>query len=116
MNDTTLSAASDTVSVYYDTAKFRVVDDADRQTVLCLSEDCRELHINDKRHYAWTFQNNTSRERIRILGAHLASGNTTKDHLNRAKDLVSIRTTLEENKGYPTFLGVIPRSGWPFHT
>ena len=74
-----------------------MVDDADRQTVVCFSEDCRELHINDKRHYAWTFQNNQSHERLRILGAHLASGDTTKDHLNHATDLASIRTTLEEN-------------------
>ncbi len=86
--DTTRSAAPDTISVYYDTAKFSVVNDVDH-TVLCLSDDYRRLPINDKRHYAWTFQNKKTQEHIRIIGAHLASGNTEKDYINRTTDLAS---------------------------
>jgi hypothetical protein len=48
--DQSLSISPDTISIYYNKTKFRVVGHSN--TVLCQHQECKRLPINDKRHYA----------------------------------------------------------------
>jgi hypothetical protein len=105
-----MSIAPDTISIYYNSAKYKVIEKEDVTRVCIKDTDCcsPSLPFNDKRHYAWTFKNLDTNQYIEIIGAHLASGDEKSDHIKRQKDMADLKYTLnrDDNRfwNHPTFL------------
>ena len=105
-----MNALPNTISVYYDTTRFEVSNKntTNKSTVLCLNANCSHttLPIIYQRHYSWLFEDLTTNQTIRIIGAHLDSGDGSYNQNKRVDDLQYINTTANhaEHRRYPTFL------------